>query len=156
GRFHTQRRSLLHRTRGRSHSRLRGLRHPRQPCYLLVALTHGRHAASKPTLSGRNPMPTPAKAPVARSRRLCGFLSLLLLGALPLSGAAQPSGGPYGPIPQTYAVPTGGNVHHVAPDGDASVQGASPDRPTTLEAAIARVVTGDTIVLRGGTYRTGG
>ena len=101
-------------------------------------------------------MPTPANAPVARSRRLCGFLSLLLLGALPLSVAAQPSGGPYGPIPQTYAVPTGGNVHHVAPDGDASAQGASPDRPTTLEAAIARVVTGDTIVLRGGTYRTGG
>ena len=27
-------------------------------------------------------MPTPANAPVARSRRLCGFLSLLLLGTL--------------------------------------------------------------------------
>ena len=34
--------------------------------------------------------------------------------------------------------------------------GTTLAEPTTLEAAIARVVTGDAIILRGGTYRTGG
>jgi len=68
---------------------------------------------------------------------------------------AQPSGGPYGPIPQVYEVPTSGTVYYVAPDGDANAPGTSLNRPTTIESAIARVVTGDTIVLRGGTYRTG-
>ncbi|MBB6063481.1 right-handed parallel beta-helix repeat-containing protein [Pseudoxanthomonas broegbernensis] len=69
---------------------------------------------------------------------------------------AQPSGGPYGPIPQSYAVPETGTVYYVAPDGDAGVPGTALAKPTTLESAIARVVTGDSIVLRGGTYRTGG
>jgi hypothetical protein len=81
-----------------------------------------------------------------------GLLALLL--AAP--AAAQPSGGPYGPVPQRYAVPQGAKVHFVAPDGRAGAAGTSLDAPTTLEAAIARVVTGEVIVLRGGTYRTGG
>ena len=68
---------------------------------------------------------------------------------------AQPSGGPYGPIPQSYAVPTSGNVYYVAPDGNADATGTTLARPTTIESAIARVVTGDAIVMRGGTYRTG-
>ena len=44
----------------------------------------------------------------------------------------------------------------MAPDGRAEAAGTSLAEPTTLEAAIERVVTGDAIVMRGGTYRTGG
>lgn len=70
---------------------------------------------------------------------------------------AQPSGGPYGPLAVTYEVPAGAaHVYYVAPDGQAEAPGAALAQPTTLESAIARVVTGDAIILRGGTYRTGG
>ncbi|HTY86551.1 MAG TPA: right-handed parallel beta-helix repeat-containing protein [Candidatus Acidoferrum sp.] len=74
-----------------------------------------------------------------------------------LNGHAQPSGGPYGPLPQTYAVPKdAAHVYYVAPDGKADAAGTSLAEPTTLEAAITKVVTGDAIILRGGTYRVGG
>jgi Right handed beta helix region len=69
---------------------------------------------------------------------------------------AQPSGGPYGPTQLVYEVP--GDVPHiyyVAPEGKANSTGESIDAPTSLEAAIERVVTGDAIILRDGTYRTG-
>ncbi len=80
---------------------------------------------------------------------------LFLLG--PLTGPAQPSGGPYGPIPQNYALPKdAAHIHYVAPDGNPDAAGTSLAGPTTLESAIARAVTGDAIILRGGTYRTGG
>jgi len=69
--------------------------------------------------------------------------------------ASQPSGGPYGPVPQTYALPSGGTVYFAAPNGDSTQSGKTLSSPTTLEAAIGRVRTGDAIVLRGGTYRTG-
>lgn len=70
--------------------------------------------------------------------------------------AAQPSGGPYGPIRQTYKLPTGaGKIYYVATDGQVEASGEKLETPTTLEAVIGRVKTGDTIVLRGGTYRTG-
>jgi hypothetical protein len=69
---------------------------------------------------------------------------------------AQPSGGPYGPVDQVYDIPQGAGVYYVAPDGKAGASGKTLDQPTTLESAIERVVTGDTIVLRGGVYRTGG
>jgi hypothetical protein len=79
----------------------------------------------------------------------------LLLAPLPV--VAQPSGGPYGPVWQTYAVPDKApHVYYVAPDGRAESPGTTLAEPTTLEAAIERVVTGDAIVMRGGTYRTGG
>ncbi len=69
---------------------------------------------------------------------------------------AQPSGGPYGPIQQTYELPeVSGKIYYVAPDGKAGETGELLARPTTLEAAIERVKTGDAIVMRGGTYRTG-
>jgi hypothetical protein len=85
-----------------------------------------------------------------------GFL-LLLLGLAPPFGRAQPSGGPYGPIPRTYAVPDeAAHVYYVAPDGRAEAAGTTLAEPTTLEAAFERVVSGDAIVMRGGTYRTGG
>ena len=83
-------------------------------------------------------------------------VSLLLTVASSLPATAQPSGGPYGPIRQTYDLPDGGGkTYYVAPDGKASESGQFPDRPTALEAAVERVETGDAIVMRGGTYRTG-
>lgn len=69
---------------------------------------------------------------------------------------AQPSGGPYGPIWQTYELPKAvGKIYYVASDGQAEQTGESLTKPTTLEAAIERVRTGDAIILRNGTYRTG-
>ncbi len=82
------------------------------------------------------------------------ILVLLSLAAAP--GQAQPSGGPYGPIPRTYEAPKqAAHVYYVAPDGQTDAAGTFA-QPTTLEVAITRVVTGDAIVLRGGVYRTGG
>lgn len=73
-----------------------------------------------------------------------------------LSSTAQPSGGPYGPVAMKYAVPEEAkNVYYVAPDGSAETSGESIDTPTTIEAAFSRVRTGDAVILRGGTYRTG-
>ncbi|MES2581348.1 MAG: right-handed parallel beta-helix repeat-containing protein [Pseudomonadota bacterium] len=89
-----------------------------------------------------------------RTRCLALVSGLLLLSCI--TAVAQPSGGPYGPIPQTYDVPKARHVYYVAPDGQADAPGASPDAPTRIESAIARVVTGDAIIMRGGTYRTGG
>jgi len=92
---------------------------------------------------------------LARSRVALPLLLPLLL--VPLPALAQPSGGPYGPIWQTYTVPAGApHVYYVAPDGRPEAKGATLAEPTTLEAAIERVVTGDAIILRGGVYRTGG
>ncbi len=69
---------------------------------------------------------------------------------------SQPSGGPYGPVPQTYTVSAGAaQVYYVAPDGQPSASGKSLQEPTSLAAAIERASTGAVIVLRGGTYRTG-
>jgi len=47
-------------------------------------------------------------------------------------------------------------VYYVAPNAKADAPGTSLEQPTTIEAAIERVVTGDAIVMRGGIYRTGG
>jgi len=82
------------------------------------------------------------------------LLSAVLQAAT--SSHAQPSGGPYGPIRQTYTAPKdAARVYYVSPDGKADIAGASLEDPTTLGSAIARAVTGDAVVLRGGTYRTG-
>jgi len=63
----------------------------------------------------------------------------------------------YGPYETTYELPdVSGTIYYVAPDGDASAEGTTLETPTTIEAAISRVVTNDAIVMRGGTYRTGG
>ena len=73
-----------------------------------------------------------------------------------LSVTAQPSGGPYGPIRQKYDLPkVDGKIYYVAPDGNAEETGETLEKPTTIEAAIERVVSGDAIVMRGGVYRTG-
>ena len=69
---------------------------------------------------------------------------------------AQPSGGPYGPIQQTYDLPEGaGKIYYVSPDGKPDQTGEALSNPTTIEAAIEKVKTGDAIIMRGGTYRTG-
>ena len=69
---------------------------------------------------------------------------------------AQPSGGPYGPIRQTYDLPVvAGRIYYVAPNGQTGQSGETLSNPTTLEAAIERVKTGDAIVMRGGIYRIG-
>lgn len=83
------------------------------------------------------------------------ILLCIIFFTLPV--AAQPSGGPYGPIRQHYDVPKDANtIYYVAPDGDAAEPGRTLEKPTTLEEAMKRVVTGDAIVMRGGTYRIGG
>lgn len=62
----------------------------------------------------------------------------------------------YGPQDLVYEVPqVSGRVYFVATDGNAASEGLEVDFPTTIEAAVARVVTGDAIVMRGGIYRTG-
>lgn len=83
------------------------------------------------------------------------YVGCLLLGLCSIV-AAQPSGGPYGPIRQTYKLPTAaGKIYYVAPDGQAAQSGESLSKPTTIESAITRVKAGDAIIMRGGTYRTG-
>ena len=80
--------------------------------------------------------------------------ALMTLFFIPI--AAQPSGGPYGPVRQAWQIPqTGGKIIYVAPDGDREATGEILASPTTIEAAIENVVTGDVIIMRGGTYRTG-
>ncbi len=91
-------------------------------------------------------------------KSLSHFNPWALLGILFISAMvrAQPSGGPYGPIAQRYDIPEiKGKIYYVSPAGDLTYPGDDPERPTTLEAAFERVVTGDAIILRGGTYRTG-
>ncbi len=68
---------------------------------------------------------------------------------------AEPSGGPYGPISQSYALPDAKTIRYVAPDGDPSSNGMSLDQPTSLEHAISESKTDDAVILRGGLYRTG-
>ncbi|MFO1478513.1 MAG: right-handed parallel beta-helix repeat-containing protein [Verrucomicrobiota bacterium] len=81
----------------------------------------------------------------------------LLLPALPSASRAEPSGGPYGPVMQSYRVPDNApHVFYVAPGGAAQNAGTNIDEPTTLESAVGQVRTGDAIILRGGEYRTGG
>lgn len=82
------------------------------------------------------------------------LLCCLVFGAI--STMAHPSGGPYGPIRQTYALPdVEGQIYYVAPDGQTDASGKTLEEPTTIESAIQQVKTGDAIVLRGGVYRTG-
>ncbi|MGD0351243.1 MAG: right-handed parallel beta-helix repeat-containing protein [Verrucomicrobiota bacterium] len=84
----------------------------------------------------------------------CALFSLLLGSP---AGQAQPSGGPYGPIQQSYELPKdAAHIYYVAPDGQTNASGTTLDQPTTLQSAVERVVTGDAIILRGGTYRIGG
>jgi parallel beta-helix repeat protein len=109
-----------------------------------------------PTTNGLNDfiLKYPPESDQKRSIRLAYLLVCFVIGTL--AATAQPSGGPYGPIPQTYELPkVSGTIYYVAPDGNAEATGESLERPTTIESAFDRVKTGDAIVMRGGTYRTG-
>lgn len=89
---------------------------------------------------------------------VCALLmTLLLLANLSfMKLLAQPSGGPYGPVETNYTMPLiSGSIYFVSPDGKEEYSGEVFEMPTTIEAAIAKSKTGDMIVLRGGTYRTG-
>jgi parallel beta-helix repeat protein len=80
------------------------------------------------------------------------FISVFLFNAV----MAQPSGGPYGPVQKKYELPeVSGTIYYVSPDGKEDATGTSLKNPATIEAAIAKVKTGDAIILRGGVYRTG-
>ncbi len=80
------------------------------------------------------------------------FLFILFFGVV----SAQPSGGPYGPVHKNYELPdVSGTIYYVSPDGNAGVAGTDISKPTTIEAAVKKGVTGDAIILRGGVYRTG-
>jgi parallel beta-helix repeat protein len=97
----------------------------------------------------------PAKTNGYNNLQYISFVLLCIFFiSLPLT--AQPSGGPYGPILQTYKLPKGvEKIYYVAPDGKEENSGESLIKPTALEAAIKRVKTGDAIILRGGDYRIG-
>ena len=85
---------------------------------------------------------------------MAAVVTVILATSVPMT--AQPSGGPYGPVRQSWQVPqTNGRVYYVAPDGTREATGESIAAPTTIETAIEKVVTGDVIIMRGGTYRTG-
>ena len=68
---------------------------------------------------------------------------------------AQFYGGPYGPISKSYAQPNAKTIYYVSPEGQPRADGLTLDNPTSLSSAISKVTSGDAIVLRGGTYRTG-
>lgn len=69
---------------------------------------------------------------------------------------AQPSGGPYGPVPQKYELPVvPGTTYFVAPDGNPQSAGTLLSSPTTIEEAFKKVRSGDAIILRGGVYHSG-
>jgi hypothetical protein len=100
---------------------------------------------------------TRAHIKIVKLRKLLytNYIPFLLI-LISLHVSAQPSGGPYGPISQTYELPeNAGKIFYVSPNGTSKDTGESINRPTTLEAAIGRVKTGDAIILRGGTYRIG-
>ena len=87
-------------------------------------------------------------------RSYWGLLSSCALSfLLPLH---QPTGGPYGPVNKTYELPkVPGTIYYVSSEGKAEQSGKTLKEPTTFAAAITRVKTGDAIVMRSGTYRTG-
>jgi len=90
-------------------------------------------------------------------RSIFSLLPLFCCQLIVSAAYAQPSGGPYGPVQKYYDLPDiNGKIYFVAPDGKEENSGETVKKPTTLEKAISTVVTGDAIVMRGGTYRTGG
>ena len=75
---------------------------------------------------------------------------LILCFILIMPAVSQPSGGPYGPVRQSWPLPEAkGQIYYVSPDGNRESTGGTLSVPTTIEAAIERVKTGDVIVMRG-------
>jgi parallel beta-helix repeat protein len=102
-----------------------------------------------------NKIPSHLNKKVKWNRGFAFFIvSFYMIFTFPLNAA--PSGGPYGPLRQNYDLPdVKGKIYYVASDGKTENKGEKPDKPTTFKKAIEKVVTGDAIVMRGGTYRTG-
>jgi len=97
---------------------------------------------------------------IAVFRFIC--MAMLAIGVFACQTKSETYNGPekdkskYGPQAQVYELPVvQGVIYYVAPDGDADVPGMEIEHPTTIEAAIAKATSGDAIVMRGGTYRTG-
>lgn len=95
-----------------------------------------------------------------RTLKLTAFFRTVATAALFIAflvpAGAQPSGGPYGPVRQVWPLPENADhIIYVAPDGDRNSPGESITAPSTIEAAIAKATSGDVIIMRGGTYRTG-
>lgn len=84
-------------------------------------------------------------------RIIACIFAILLTGSV----SARSYDGPYGPMETNYELPKAKRIYYVAPNGEPDASGSKLNEATTIEAAIARVVTGDAIVLRGGIYRTG-
>jgi hypothetical protein len=81
---------------------------------------------------------------------------LFLIGISFVPIFAQPSGGPYGPIRQNYNIPKDANkIYYVSPNGQSENSGEKLDKPATIDSVIGKAVSGDAIIMRGGTYRTG-
>lgn len=90
-----------------------------------------------------------------KAPRLVAFTVILAFALGASFSSAAPSGGPYGPVQLNYDLPKANHIYYVAPEGKPDATGTTLDQPSTLEAAIAKAATGDAIILRGGTYRTG-
>ncbi len=95
-----------------------------------------------------------------RTLKLTAFFRTAATAALFIAflvpAGAQPSGGPYGPVRQVWPLPENADhIIYVAPDGDRNSPGESITAPSTIEAAVAKATSGDVIIMRGGTYRTG-
>ncbi|MBP7508098.1 MAG: right-handed parallel beta-helix repeat-containing protein [Prolixibacteraceae bacterium] len=68
----------------------------------------------------------------------------------------DPDKNSYGPQSITYDLPdVKGKIYFVAPNGAPDSEGIDSLKPSSIESAIAKAVTGDAIIMRGGTYRTG-
>ncbi len=94
------------------------------------------------------------------SNALFCLLVLLALGAAscakPVQLGPERNKQAYGPQEITWELPQiAGTIHFVSPDGCPQSEGRDINSPTTIEAAVARVESGDAIVMRGGIYRTG-
>ena len=84
------------------------------------------------------------------------LLTGIFFSMINLNLFAQPSGGPYGPVQNYYELPdVPGTIYYVSPGGNSDASGQTPDIPTTIESAVEKAVSGDAIIMRGGTYRTG-
>ena len=90
---------------------------------------------SRDSLLRRCPVEPGSSAPV-HVCRAGAVLFVLLLPPAAGPAAAQPSGGPYGPLAQRYEVPRdAAHVYYVSPDSDAAAPGLTLVAPTTIEAA---------------------
>src|SRR5688500_9922674 len=101
----------------------------------------GRKGVRRDTVRARATIPRRTSMTPAAVRFRPVLPCVLALYGVGARADAQPSGGPYGPVPQTYSAPAGApHVYYVAPDGKGGASGTVGE-PTTLESAVERAVT---------------